>query len=372
VKQHSRGAFAAILNSRLGWYDPTNEWRWSGEFQIQFFRELLDNGNTRLGVANQLSKHDMIGQVETSGYMTYRWCYFEITLFGDPHLAWQTAPAQSQLVVTSEHVGASPPAGTNNYPAGSVVSCTVTNSPLSGGVGTQYVCTGWSGTGSVPGSGSTTQVEVTLTSNSQIAWAWKTQVWFAASISGNGVVTPSNGWRDLGSEVAIQATPANYYHFAGWTGDVPAGSELNPTLNLAMNQPRTMAAAFAENRTTTGTPEWWLASYGWTNNFEAAALADTDNDGMLAWQEYVAGTSPLDPLSVLRVELPLPGGAGSGKTLQWASVANRWYSIYTASTPGGVFTLLTNGIPATPPLNTFTDAAGGNARFYRVGVINTP
>jgi hypothetical protein len=27
----------------------------------------------------------MLGHVETSGLMPYRWCFYEITLFGDPH-----------------------------------------------------------------------------------------------------------------------------------------------------------------------------------------------------------------------------------------------------------------------------------------------
>jgi hypothetical protein len=372
VKQHSRGAFAAILNSRLGWYDPLNEWRWSGEFQIQFFREMLTNGNTRLGVANQLSKHDMVSQVETSGLMTYRWCYFEITLFGDPHVAWQTPPDFSQLVVSSPHGGASPPVGTNRYSAGSLVTCAVTNSPLSGGAGQQYVCTGWSGTGSVPARGGATQVNLTLTTNSQIAWTWKTQVWFAAGVSGSGFVTASNGWRDAGTALAVQATASNYYHFVSWTGDVPPGMESNASLNLTMNQPRTLTAVFAANLTSQGTPEWWLASYGWTNQFEAASLADSDHDGMAAWQEYVAGTSPVDPASVLRLTLTREAGPGSGRVLRWPSVANRWYSVYRANSPNGAFAPLTNGMVATPPLNTFTDPAAGDARFYRVGVTNSP
>lgn len=92
VKRDVTGAFAAILNSREGWYDPTNEWQYSGEFQTQFFDHLLNRLETNLGVANQLAKHDLVGLVETTGpIMTYRWCYYEITLFGDPHLTWQQA-----------------------------------------------------------------------------------------------------------------------------------------------------------------------------------------------------------------------------------------------------------------------------------------
>jgi hypothetical protein len=86
VKRNEYGAFAVLMNSRYGWFNSNNEWMFSGEFMRCFFDELLVQGNTNIGVANQLGKHDMIGSVETSGSsMVYRWCYFEITLFGDPH-----------------------------------------------------------------------------------------------------------------------------------------------------------------------------------------------------------------------------------------------------------------------------------------------
>lgn len=86
VKRNEYGAFAVLMNSRYGWFNSENEWMFSGEFMRCFFDELLVQGNDNIGVANQLGKHDMIGSVETAGSdMVYRWCYFEITLFGDPH-----------------------------------------------------------------------------------------------------------------------------------------------------------------------------------------------------------------------------------------------------------------------------------------------
>ena len=79
------GAFAVLMNSRYGWFSTTQEWKFSGEFVGRFFNRALVNGNRNIGKANQLAKQDMIGSIETSGDMVYRWCYFEITLFGDPH-----------------------------------------------------------------------------------------------------------------------------------------------------------------------------------------------------------------------------------------------------------------------------------------------
>jgi len=287
-------------------------------------------------------------------------------------VALQVPPTASSLVVSSARGGVSPAVGTTDYDPGTPLTCAVTNSPLSGGAGTQYVCTGWSGTGSVPASGSTTQVSFTISTDSQLTWIWKTQFWFTASTIGSGFINAANGWRDLGATVPIQAVGSNYHHFGHWTGDIPAGMQSNAILNLTMSEPRTLVANFAANVTSRGTPEWWLASYGWTNQFEAASLADSDRDGLPAWAEYVAGTSPVELSSALRVELASIAGSGSGKVLRWPSVANRWYSVYRANSPSGVYTRLANAIPATPPMNTFTDAAAGVAGFYRVSVTNSP
>lgn len=221
VKREGSGAFAAILNSRLGWYDPRDEAKFSGEFQLRFFQELLTRGQTNFGVANQLSKHGMLGQVETAGIMTYRWCYYEITLLGDPHLAWLSAP-------------------------------------------------------------------------------------------------------------------------------------------------------IAELVTSHGTSVSWLKSFGWTNDFEAAAAADVDGDGQPAWQEYIAGTSPVDPASALRVS-----GAwatGTRVRLEWPAVANRHYAVWRANPEDAdSFVLIAEGLEATPPRNSFeVETSGNRGALFRVSVQQAP
>jgi len=90
VKRNRSRAFAAILNFRLGWYAAKQEWTYSGEFQIKLIVELTGPGKHRLGAACQLAKQAMLGQVEASGWMTYRWYYYGITLFGDPHAAFES------------------------------------------------------------------------------------------------------------------------------------------------------------------------------------------------------------------------------------------------------------------------------------------
>ncbi len=57
----------------------------------------------------------------------------------------------------------------------------------------------------------------------------------------------------------------------------------------------TLSVSFEAILATNSVPTWWLAQFGWTNNCDAAALADTDGDSLAAWEEYFAGTSPTNP-----------------------------------------------------------------------------
>jgi C1A family cysteine protease len=87
------------------------------------------------------------------------------------------------LTVTSPYGTAYPPVGvlTNNH--GASMSCYITDSPVTSGT-TQYECTGWIGSGSVPASGTGTNTGLfTLNSDSTIEWLWTTNTSQASSAS---------------------------------------------------------------------------------------------------------------------------------------------------------------------------------------------
>jgi hypothetical protein len=55
--------------------------------------------------------------------------------------------------------------------------------------------------------------------------------------------------------------------------------------------------------------------------------------------------------------------------LRWQSVAGKTYSVLAATNLMTGFTALTNGLPATPTVNVYTDKVNGaGQKFYRVGV----
>jgi hypothetical protein len=147
------------------------------------------------------------------------------------------------LVVTSRYGNASP-SGSNTYDYGTLVACRVTNAVVPGGAGTQYVAYGWSGTGSVPASGAGTNVAVTLTNNSTLAWLWKTQYWVSATGDGGGSVSPAGEWVDAGSSLVLAATPDSGFVFDRWAGDAPPGAP-GPSISVTADAPKSVQALFA-------------------------------------------------------------------------------------------------------------------------------
>ena len=87
---HAGGAFAAIANTRLGWYAANAMGMYSGEFIKAFFSNLLAFPDVDIGTAHFASKHAKIGRVVGTGHTAYRWIYLGNTLFGDPHQVLQT------------------------------------------------------------------------------------------------------------------------------------------------------------------------------------------------------------------------------------------------------------------------------------------
>jgi hypothetical protein len=81
------------------------------------------------------------------------------------------------------------PTGQGWYDNGSTAASSVT-SPVSDGLGTRYVVTGYTGTGSAP-SGSGNSVSFTITEPSSVTWNWKTQ--YLLTFAQNGLESDASG-----------------------------------------------------------------------------------------------------------------------------------------------------------------------------------
>jgi hypothetical protein len=279
---------------------------------------------------------------------------------------------QHRLTVTTPHGVASPSSGTNWLDYATPLSVAITNAPVFEGT-TQYVCKGWTGTGSAPKSGITTNTGLfTLTNDSAVAWSWQTNYWLNTDVEGGGTLSVADDWQARNTNILVVATASNYWSFSAWKGTTNGCTIASNRITVAMSGPRQITAVLLPALATNNVPKWWLSQFGLTN-FNQSALQDADHDGLLSWQEWVAGTDPTNPASFFQFKAASVA-APTGSVLRWASVPNRFYALTRStnlSQGADGFRLLTaaTNLPATPPENIYTDRVdGAGPFFYRLRV----
>jgi hypothetical protein len=113
----------------------------------------------------------------------------------------------------------------------------------------------------------------------------------------------------------------------------------------------------------------WLQRYSLPTD-GSADHSDSDGDGMDNWGEWVCGTEPTEPSSVLSMLLPTPGSLGV--QIPWHSVTSRNYFLERATNLAlpNPFLPVATSIPGQTGITSFTDtnAPGMGPFFYRVGV----
>lgn len=195
-----------------------------------------------------------------------------------------------------------------------------------------------------------TMVQLTLTANNP---AW-------------GSVSPSSGNYAIGSRIELLGSPALYFRFVAWQGDV---SGTNNPLTLELNTNTTAQALFGELLTTNyPTPHWWLAEYGYTNDFERV-VTNTGANALPLWQSYIAGLDPGDPASQLLL-LGQPSPDGASYVLNWSPVPDRLYTLWSGTNLAGPFTPLPDATDLPAGVRDFTNVMGAASSpcFYRISV----
>ena len=204
-----------------------------------------------------------------------------------------------------------------------------------------------------------------------------------ASSLGYGSILPAGTIEvPYGSTASFTNIPSTWYHVGSVTVD-GANRGAPPVYTFTnVTAGHTILVRFAADTALSNTPNWWLAAANpaWTNDLNTASTNDQDGDGLVTWQEYIAGTHPTNPLSVFDVDLTWSNG-------QWLVTIptvepgtqyeglNRYYSLESRTNlvagtwepvPG-----LTD-VRATGQTLICTNLAGSTNRFYRGSVRLAP
>jgi hypothetical protein len=183
-------------------------------------------------------------------------------------------------------------------------------------------------------------------------------------ISPSGVVAVAHG-----TSTNFVIDPEPYYHVSDVVVDTTSIGPTNSYVFTEVTSNRMIEAFFAENLTCMDTPEWWLASHGLTNDtFCNEAMADADEDGMFAWEEWPADTDPTNASSVLAITgiregqhgmwLTWKGGLQARQVLEYrdgvGSTGEQWLAVFS------------NGPPTALSTDFLDKGATNHTRFYRI------
>jgi hypothetical protein len=187
-----------------------------------------------------------------------------------------------------------------------------------------------------------------------------------------GTVEPAGGVFVRGWQQQLTATPATYYRFSSWSGQTNGCTTSSNMITVTVDSQRVVTVMFDAEKATNNVPKWWLAQYGLTN-FNVDAMRDLNHNGMLAWQEWVAGCDPTNPASIFCFTAA-ETASSTGMVLRWPSISNRFYTLSRSTNlvagangfiaiPGAVH------MPATPTENSYTDSVQSvGPVFYRINV----
>lgn len=121
------------------------------------------------------------------------------------------------LFIASEHGTPIPAVGDHIYSSDAEVTVSVEAQDAVDGV--RAVCTGWTGTGSVPSSGDDSSATFVITEDSSITWNWATAYWVSFDVAGKGTTSYESQWVVDGTNLVIPFSVNTPFYSLSLSGD---------------------------------------------------------------------------------------------------------------------------------------------------------
>lgn len=174
-----------------------------------------------------------------------------------------------------------------------------------------------------------------------------------------GDASHDSGWQSSPTFVDTGLLPATEYVYRVQTRDQSANQ----------NESAVSPSAAAQTDDGDSLPnEWELLYFSSLTATAGSASEDWDGDGWSDYQEWVAGTNPVDRNS--RFEIELTTATNGELQIGWGSVAGKTYRVWRSETLQGNWFLEADNLSATEPENFYSLEVGtGDLMFYRVEVL---
>lgn len=189
-------------------------------------------------------------------------------------------------------------------------------------------------------------------------------LWSRSSVGqcSNGI---SQTWSFSDGGADTNANACHVFAQAGvhtWTLVVRAGA-------VAVTNSGTLTIAAADgDADRDGIPDAWETQWFGSTGVSGGA-SDFDGDGFTDAHEQVAGTDPLDPNSLLRATGEERPATSGGFVIRWSSASNKLYTVSrTVDLMTGAFVSIATNVPATAPINVWTDSTPAAGAIYRVEI----
>lgn len=293
--------------------DSTLTWQWKTQNQISvsasglgtcaFGTQWVDDGtNATATIVPTTTLYSISLSGDTDG-VTLTGSTLSIPSNKPRHILATVSEVKLHLDVSSAHGDAVPAKGRTEWSHGTMISAHATAPEAENG--TRRVCSGWTGTGSVPASGTGTNASFVITEDSSLTWNWGTEYLVALSTEGAVEAVFSEAWMCAGSSVVVPYRITASYAELALAGDAD-GVTIDTaarTLTIPANCPRAVVLRTTKALTlgdaldspslawSTDENTPWVAQPGVSFDGEdAARSASVAPDGVSALEAIVIGS----------------------------------------------------------------------------------